>query len=84
MSNQAQDKLKDCFCLTDWSVFSDEFTTLDDYCDVVTSYIHFAESVYFPTGSVIVYSNNKPRFSKDIKMLNLERNKGFQSGDLGQ
>lgn len=83
-SIQAQNELKECLHTTDWSVFRDEFTTLDEYCDAVTSYIHFAENVCFPSKTVTVYSNNKPWFSKDIRMLYLERKSAFQSGDICQ
>ena len=80
-SPQAVDSLSDCLEQTDWSVFRDACVDLDEYTDTVTSYINFAENVCIPSKNVIVFSNNKPWFSKEVKALCSKKNEAFKSGN---
>ena len=54
---------------------------MDEYADTVTSYINFAENICIPSKTVTVYSNNKPWFSKEVKILCLKKNEAFKSGN---
>ncbi len=45
-TNEAEQDLKACFDLTDWTVFEAAATDLDELTETVTSYISFCEDVY--------------------------------------
>lgn len=80
-SSQAICELKDCFDNTDWAVFKESCCDLNEFAEVVNSYINFAENVCVPTKSVTVYSNNKPWFSREIKHLWKNKHNAYKSGD---
>ncbi len=73
--------LRDCLEVTDWSVFKESCVDLNEYTEVVTSYISFCETVCVPSKAVTIYNNNKPWFNKEIKILWREKHKAFKSGD---
>lgn len=62
-------RLRDCLDNTDWSVFRESSHVLDEYTDVVTAYINFSENVHVQSKSMIIYSNNKPWFSRGKTQL---------------
>ncbi len=74
------DMLRDCLEVTDWSVFKESCFDLNEYTEVVTSYISFCETVCVPSKAVTIYNNNKPWFNKEIKILWREKHKAFKSG----
>ncbi len=47
-TNEAEQDLKACFDLTDWSVFEAVATDLDELTETVTSYISFCEDMCIP------------------------------------
>ncbi len=49
MTVEAEQDLKACFDLTDWSVFEAAATDLDELTETVTSYISFCEDMCIPT-----------------------------------
>ena len=59
--------IEDFLALTDWDVFSDSYNNIDEYTDIVTSYISFCQDVCLPYKPVKMYVNNKPWFNKEIK-----------------
>jgi hypothetical protein len=63
----AADMLSDCMEPMDLNVFRGACDGLDDFTDTVTSYINFVENSCIPLKSVVVFSNNKPLFNKEIK-----------------
>lgn len=77
----AEGMLIDCMEQTAWNVFSEACDGIDEFTDTVTSYINFVENVCFPSKPVVVFSNNKPWFNKEIKQLCIEKNRAFKSGD---
>ena len=58
--------LQGCYECTDWSVFSETSQSIDEYADVVTSYISFCEDSVIPTKTVTNYGNDKPWHCKEI------------------
>ncbi len=48
-TNEAEQDLKACFGLTDWSVFEAVANDLDKLTETVTSYISFCEDMCIPT-----------------------------------
>ena len=63
----AVNKLKACFDITDWRVFRDTRTTLDEYTDTVSEYIRFCVDLCIPTKTVTKYANNKRWYDKTIR-----------------
>ncbi len=59
-----------CLEATDWSVFKESCYDLDEYTEVVTSYVRFLWDVCVPS---------KPWFNKEIQILWRETHKAFKS-----
>ncbi len=59
-TNEAEQDLKACFDLTDWSVFEATATDLDELTETVTSYISFCEDICIPTRTFLSFNNDKP------------------------
>lgn len=74
--------LQGCFDCTDWEVFENSCSDIDDLTDVVSSYIHFCEVMLIPQKTVQTFANTKSWITKSIKSLMIERNKAFHAGDL--
>lgn len=53
-------KLQGCFNCTDWSVFIDSASDIDELVDAVCCYISFCVDFIIPKKYVKVYANNKP------------------------
>ncbi len=49
--NEAEQDLKACFNLTDWSVFEAAENDLDELTETVTSYISFCEDMCISTST---------------------------------
>ena len=58
--------LRGCIQRTDWGIFTEAYLELDDYPDVVASYISWCESTCTEIKAVTPYDNDKPSFSGDI------------------
>ena len=68
------DRLQDCFEQTDWNVFIDSSTDLNELTDTISAYIHFCEDAIIPSKRVKCFSNNKPWITKEIKgIINRKR-----------
>ncbi len=68
-TNEAEQDLKACFDLTDWSVFEATATDLDELTETVTSYISFCEDICIPTRTFLSFNNDKPWFTGKLKQL---------------
>ncbi len=55
-----QQVLQVCHDLTDWSVFGDAATNLDELTETVTSYISYCEDINIPTRTYVTFNNDKP------------------------
>ncbi len=74
--------LQGCFEYTNWEVFENSCSDIDDLTDVVSSYIHFCKDRLIPQKTVQTFANTKQWITKPIKSLTVERNKAFHAGDL--
>ncbi|GFS15725.1 hypothetical protein ElyMa_003194900 [Elysia marginata] len=61
------ESLRACFEITDWTVFTDTATDVDELADVVSSYINLCVDSNVTTKTVKVYPNNKPWVTSDIR-----------------
>ena len=80
-TNDAIETLRGAFECTLWSDLRDSCATLDEYTDVVTSYISFCESKCITTKTVTVYANDKPWFTRELKALLVKKTDAYKSGD---
>ncbi len=58
-TNEAEQDLKACFDLTDWTVFEAAATDLDKLTETVTSYIRFCEDMCIPTRTHLTYQQRQ-------------------------
>ena len=72
--------IEDFLALTDWDVFSDSYNNIDEYTDIITSYISFCQDVCLPYKPVKMYVNNKPWFNKEIKAKLKAKINNFREG----
>ncbi len=72
--------LQACLDCTDWDCFSCENT--DELCDMVSSYISFCVNSTIPSKKVVVYPNNKPWVTKELKTVIIKKKRTFFTGDL--
>ena len=80
-TDSAVDTLQGCFDCTDWAMFKDTSTDLDEYTDVVCDYITFCENVCVPTKSIKVSPNDKPWCNGEVKKKLHEKELAFRTGD---
>ncbi len=80
-TNEAEQDLKACFDLTDWSVFEVTATDLDELTETVTSYISFCEDICIPTRTFLSFNNDKPWFTGKLKQLRQAKEDAYRSGD---
>lgn len=60
-------ELNGCLHKTNWDVFKDSCTNLDELTHTVVSYITFCEEMIIPRKTITLYPNNKPWVSKSLK-----------------
>ncbi len=80
-TNEAEQDLKACFDLTDWSVFEATATDLDELTETVTSYISFCEDICIPTRTFLSFNNDKPWITGKLKQLRQAKEDAYRSGD---
>ncbi len=78
---EAEQDLKACFDLTDWSVFEAAATDLDELTETVTSYISFCEDMCIPTRTRLTYNNDKPWFTAKLRQLRQAKEDAYRKGD---
>ncbi len=64
-SKDSVEALKGCFLCTDWEVFHSD--DIDETTLVTTDYITFCTNNVISKKEVIIYANNKPYTTKEIK-----------------
>ncbi len=79
-TNKAEQDLKACFDLTDWSVSEAAATDLAN-SETVTSYISFCEDMCIPTRTFLSFNNDKPWFTGKLKQLCQAKKDAYRSGD---
>ncbi len=80
-TNEAEQDLKACFDLTDWTVFEAAATDLDELTETVTSYISFCEDMCIPTRTHLTYNNDKPWFTAKLRQLRQAKEDAYRKGD---
>ncbi len=80
-TNEAEQDLKACFDLTDWTVFEAAATDLDELTETVTSYISFCEDMCIPTRTHLTYNNDKPWFTAKLRQLRQAKEDVYRKGD---
>ncbi len=79
-SEEDTSRLRDCFDLTEWDVFT-EGADLDEYTNSVLAYIDFCTETVLTTKTVRTFPNQKPWFDKRVRFLLKEWKAAFKSGD---
>ncbi len=79
-TNEAEQDLKACFDLTDWTVFEAAATDLDELTETVTSYISFCEDMCIPTRTHLTYNNDKPWFTAKLRQLRQAKEDAYRKG----
>ena len=75
------EKLQACFECTNWDVFTDSCTDLNELNDTIKDYILFCEEMCIEKKTRTFYSNSKPWISKDLKEELRVKQRAFQSGE---
>ena len=75
------EKIQGALACTDWSVFSDTITDINELTDTISEYIKFCESVCVETKNVKIFPNNKPWITKELKIHLNEKQTLIKSGD---
>ena len=70
-TSEAVEDLQACLDCTDWDIFRSATNSLDEYADAVTSYISFCEDSCVPSRSKVIFNNNKPWFTAELRQLRL-------------
>ncbi len=77
-TNEAEQDLKACFDLTDWTVFEAAANDLDKLTETVTSYISFCEDMCIPTRTHLTYNNDKPWFTAKLRQLHQAKEDAYR------
>ena len=84
-TEEAADRLRDCFESTDWDVLWEQCDgDLDHLTGTITDYIRFCEDIIMPARTVRCYPNNKPWITSDLKALLNKKKRAFRSGTEGR
>ncbi len=80
-TNEAEQDLKACFNLTDWTVFEVASNDLEELTETVTSYISFYDDICIPTRTHLTYNNDKPWFTAKLIQLRQAKVDAYRKGD---
>lgn len=80
-SYNSMEGLKACFECTDWDVFFEANQDANELTDTITSYIQWCKAMYIENKSVMIFPNNKPWISKELKHVLNEKKHAFLSKD---
>ena len=81
-NSESRDALRGCLECTDWQMFRDACQSLDEYTDVVTSYISFCENSVIPTKTVKIFGNSKPWFNSHMYDIAKKKDEAHKNGDM--
>ena len=80
-SSEKVDELRACYECTDWDMFIDSSSSVDEATDVISSYIMFCEDSIIPCKQIKIFPNSKPWISGSLKHAINEKNRIFKAGD---
>lgn len=73
--------LQACFECTDWQSFYDGCDDMNELTDTVSSYITFCVDSVIPSKKVVIFPNNKPWVTKELKSVINKKKRIFYSGN---
>ncbi|KAJ8047182.1 hypothetical protein HOLleu_06113 [Holothuria leucospilota] len=73
--------LQDCFDMTNWNVFIESSSDINELTETVSAYIQFCEDTIIPSKQIKCYSNNKPWITKEIKQVINRKKEVFGRGN---
>jgi len=68
---------------TDWSMFKEVCSDLDELTETVSAYIQFCTDTLIPQKKVRIYPNNKPWVTKELRAVTRKKHTVIKSGDKG-
>ncbi|XP_071948767.1 uncharacterized protein [Antedon mediterranea] len=74
------ERLRGCFECTDWQVFYESSPNLNEMADVITSYVNYCVDSVIPKKEVVVFANNKPWVTKELKDILNKKKRIFYQG----
>ena len=80
-SVEATERLRGCCVCTDWDLFLNESTDLDECAEVTLDYIKFCEDLCIPKKVVKRYPNEKSWFCSSVRQQLKAKHEAFKSGD---
>ena len=78
-SDRAITVLQNCFDITNWNVFRDVYTTIDELADTVSEYISFCEDICLPKKTVTTYPNSKQWCSPAVHAKIVAKDKAYRN-----
>lgn len=80
-TGEAVEELRGALKCTEWDVFKDSSSNLDEMTDVISSCVSYLKNSIIPTKRVKVFPNNKPWLDKAVKDALHRKHKAFLHGD---
>ena len=59
-NQEVEEELSGCFACTDWEMFVESCSDINELTDTVTEYIKFCEDNVVPRKKIKIYPNNRP------------------------
>ena len=81
LSQDYTDSLRGCLACTDWTVFEETCSDLDELTDVVSSYINFCCDLFTERKTIKIYPNSKPWMTKEAKTKLKEKHSILRTDD---
>lgn len=81
---EAIEKMRGCMDCTDWDMFKEACTDIDELTDTISGYINFCSNIVLYPKQVTIYPNNKPWVTKDLRYLIQEKHKAFRDKDFAR
>ncbi|GFS16460.1 hypothetical protein ElyMa_001473900 [Elysia marginata] len=75
-------QLQECFEKTDWDVFINNCTDINELTDTISSYILFCEENIIKGETIKVYPNNKPWVTRELKEAIINKNNKFKENNI--
>lgn len=66
------------------NVFMTATKSLDEFTEVVTSYVRFSEGYFVPSCTRVSHNNDKPRFTEKLWQVRLQVEEAFSRGAMGR
>ena len=75
-------KIRGCFESTEWSMFFDSCSSHDELAETLSDYLRFCEDCVIT--SVIIFPNNKPWVTKELKIYLNKKKYAFIRGNKAE